>query len=134
MASQTAINQALESVAELETLASDLDNSMVAYKEACKSHFDTIRKALEPPLAVHDQGLPDILVVSPYDFSDEELRALGWTEENLEYGLQSQVDLMYLYDGEQYHLLRTLRECLYTTELNVTYRGKTWDTVLTVWH
>jgi hypothetical protein len=134
MASQTAVAQAaLESLTELEALTSALDDSMVAYKEACKSHFDTIRKALEPQLALHDQGL-DVLVVSPDDLSDEELRALGWTGKDLDNYMQTEVDMMYLYNGEQYQLLRTLKECRYTTEHNVTYRDKTWDTVLTVWH
>ena len=132
MASQTAVAQAaLESLTELEALTSALDESMVAYKEACKSHFDAIRKALEPQLA--DQGL-DVLVVSPDDLSDEELRALGWTEKDLDNYMQTEVDMMYLYNGEQCQLLRTLRECRCSFEHNVTYRGKTWDTVLTVWH
>ena len=104
------------------------------FKESCKAHFDTLHAALGPFPAVQDDGLPQILVVSPYHLSDEELRAVGWTEEDLDYGMQSEIDIMFFYDGEQHYLLRSLRDGHTTTKHNVTYRGKTWDTMLTMWH
>ena len=87
-----------------------------------KPKFDAIRKALEPP---------SMLAVTY--MSNEELLEIGWTQESLDIGLISNVDMFLFCDGDGYSFLENLF-CDQELRKNVTFRGKTWDTLITVWH
>ena len=76
------------------------------------------------PAASHTWKLPGPVLTNSDSQNKLELR----------YGMQSEIDIMFFYDGEQHYLLRSLRDGHTTTKHNVTYRGKTWDTMLTMWH
>ena len=132
----TTLTQALESLAKIEARVSALVD-VGTMKDDLKEHFDTVRTALN---TLHDDEdddeaahLPRILTVDPGDLTDEELRIIGWSEEYIEDGMTSEVDLIYFFDGEAYYLKQSISK-VFTEKTNVKYRGKTWGTMLTVWH
>ena len=88
-----------------------------------KPKIDAIRKALEPP---------PMLVV---DFmSDEELLQIGCTQDEVDLGIMDDIDMFYFCDGEPYSFIHHLVDATYEVKVEVTFRGKTWDTLVIVWH
>ena len=88
-----------------------------------KPKFDAIRKALEPPSTL----LLDFM-------SDEELLEIGYTHEEVDMGIMDDIDQFYFCDGEPYSFTHHLVDATYEIKENVTFRGKTWDTLVIVWH
>jgi hypothetical protein len=67
--------------------------------------------------------------------NDDELREIGWNDDNIYSGLVSQVAAFFFVKDEDdvYNVQRNFINGTYDCEDNVTFRGEQWAALITTW-
>lgn len=75
------------------------------------------------------------MLLMPHELERDEMVSLGWTEDMIGIGLQSDVSFVVCvnYDDE-YNITRHLKHSSYERLTHIKLRGVTWDVVLIVWN
>jgi len=67
--------------------------------------------------------------------TDDELREIGWSEDQISIGLIADVLAFFFIknEGDMYGVERSLRGASCDIDLNVTFRGERWTALITTW-
>lgn len=75
------------------------------------------------------------MLLMPHELSYDDMTHLGWTEDMIGIGLQSDVSFVAcLNTDDEYNLTRHLKHSSYEKLTNRKIRGVTWDVILIVWN